>query len=150
VTVKEHDTLLPPASLAVHITRFVPAGKVVPLAGAQTIPATAQLSLAVAANVTLLLLHCAESVLLTIFAGHVITGFSVSLIVTVKLREALLPAVSLATQVTVRTPTAKVLPLAGVQVRLAREQLSVAVTTQVTLPFPHCPASAVPVMPLAG
>src|SRR5207249_7579096 len=53
--------------------------------------------------------------------------------VTVKLQVALLPWPSLALQVTVVGPMAKLPPLAGVQVTVAVPQLSVAVTAKVTL-----------------
>ena len=55
------------------------------------------------------------------------TGFSVSLIVTVKLQVLLFPLASLAVQVTVVVPTTNVLPLAGRQAILVTAQLSLAV-----------------------
>ena len=60
-------------------------------------------------------------------AGHVIFGASVSLTVTVKVQALVLPEASLAVQVTVVVPVAKVEPLGGTQVRLKLVQLSVAV-----------------------
>src|SRR5881409_959808 len=80
--------------------------------------------------------------------GHVITGSSVSFTVTVKLQVALFPWPSLALQVTVVGPRAKLLPLAGVQVTVAVPQLSVAVAAKVTL-LVQVPAEALTLM-LAG
>src|SRR6185369_5202424 len=63
--------------------------------------------------------------------------------VTVKVQTLTLPLASVAVLVTVVTPTGKVLPLAGLLTTLATLQLSVAVTTKVTLLRLHCPRSAV-------
>src|SRR5206468_1088010 len=106
--------------------------KLLPLAGVQVTVAVPQLSVAVAAKVTLLVQVPAEALTLML-AGQVIAGASVSLTVTVKLQVALLPWPSSAPQFTVVGPRAKLLPLAGVQVTVAVPQLSVAVTTKVTL-----------------
>src|SRR5438094_2505064 len=66
-------------------------------------------------------------------AGHVMTGASASLTVTVKLPVAPRRSSDLALQFTVVGPRAKLLPLAGVQVTVAVPQLSAAVTAKVTL-----------------
>ena len=66
-------------------------------------------------------------VLVTMFAGQVITGGVVSFTLTVKVQLAVLPLASVAVQVTVVAPTGKTLPLAGTQVTFVTEQLSVAV-----------------------
>ena len=58
--------------------------------------------------------------------GHVATGASVSLTVTVNEHVSALPAASEAMQVTVVAPAANVEPDAGVQVIVAPAQLSVA------------------------
>ena len=76
------------------------------------------------------------------FAGQVMTGASVSLIVMVKEQLALLPDGSLAVQVTVLVPFAKVEPEAGLQVTATEPLLSVAVALNVTLLRVHCPGSA--------
>ena len=68
--------------------------------------------------------------------------------VTVKLHVALLPLLSRAVLVTVVTPTGNVKPLAGLLVTLVTVQLSLAVTTNVTL-LAHIPVAAVTVR-LAG
>src|SRR5258705_9859439 len=91
VTVKVHWLLLPLLSRAVLVTVVVvPAGKEKPLAGTLTRLVTAQLSVAVTPNVTLLV-HCPGAALTVILAGHVITGGWVSLTVTVKVHSPPLP-----------------------------------------------------------
>ena len=65
-----------------------------------------------------------------------------SVIVTVKVQLLVLPLASVATLVTVVTPTGNVLPLGGVLTRFVTLQLSVAVTVNVTLLRLHRPASA--------
>src|SRR2546426_4565976 len=72
-------------------------------------------------------------------AGQVMEGFSVSLTVTVKLHQAVLPLASVAVQVTVVLPLAKVEPLAGLQLTVWPGQLSapagvVKVTTALHIP----------------
>ena len=59
-----------------------------------------------------------------IFDGQVIVGAWVSLILTVKLQVAWLPASSEAVQVTVVVPTGKTAPEAGEQVVVTVEQVS--------------------------
>ena len=66
-----------------------------------------------------------------------------SVTVTVKVQELVLPLASVAVLVTVVVPTGKVLLLGGVLTRLVTLQLSVAVTVKVTLLRLHRPASAV-------
>ena len=61
--------------------------------------------------------------------------------VTVKVHALLLPLLSRAVLVTVVTPTGKAKPLAGLLVRLATSQLSLAVTAKVTL-LVHIPGAA--------
>src|SRR5439155_541174 len=132
VTVKLHVALLPWPSLALQFTVVGPRAKLLPLAGVQVTVAVPQLSAAVTAKVTLLV-QVPPEVLTLMLAGQVTTGASVSLTVTVKLHVPELPWPSLALQFTVVGPKAKLLPLAGVQVTVAVPQLSVAVTTKVTL-----------------
>jgi hypothetical protein len=62
--------------------------------------------------------------------------------VTVNVQLLELPLASVATFVTVVTPTGKVLPLGGVLTRLVTVQLSVALTLKVTLLRLHRPGSA--------
>jgi hypothetical protein len=61
-------------------------------------------------------------------AGQVTTGGSVSVMVTVKLQTLVLPAASVATQLTVLVPMGKLEPLRGLQLTLTLGQLSVALT----------------------
>jgi hypothetical protein len=66
--------------------------------------------------------------LIVTLAGQVIEGFCVSVTVTVKVQVPVLGTVSVAVQVTVVTPLAKVEPEAGTHVTVrAPSQLSVAV-----------------------
>ena len=67
-----------------------------------------------------------EAVFVLMFAGQVSVGSSVSLTVTVNVQALVLPLASVAVQVTVLTPLLKLLPLAGVQLTVAPEQLSLA------------------------
>ena len=59
-------------------------------------------------------------------------GFSVSLILTVKLQLVVLLEESVAVQMTVLMPFAKVEPLVGVQATLTPRQLSLAIGAKVT------------------
>ena len=68
-----------------------------------------------------------SAVLVTIGAGQLAVGGSVSLTVTVKEQLAVLPLVSVAVQVTVVAPFGKLEPLAGAQLMLAPGQLSLTV-----------------------
>ena len=61
-------------------------------------------------------------------AGQAITGFSVSLTVTVNVQLAVLPAASVAVLVTVVVPFGKVEPEGGLLTTVTPGQLSVAVT----------------------
>src|ERR1035437_7925649 len=141
VTVKLHELVLPEESVAVQVTVVTPLAKVEPLGGTQATVTPGQLSVAVAAKVTLLLEHRPESVFATILVEQVTLGGSLSRIVTVKLHELVLPEESVAVQVTVVTPFAKVEPLAGLQTRLVTAQLSEAVAVKVTLLLEHLPRS---------
>jgi hypothetical protein len=76
--------------------------------------------------VTFALLHCPGSVLATISLEQKILGGCVSLTMTRKLQLAVLLALSVAVQVTVWVPLAKVEPLGGMQLTVTLGQLSVA------------------------
>ena len=131
---------LPLVSVTVHLTRFVPAAK---SDGALLVSeATAQLSLVAGVPNATLVAPQPELADTVTSAGQVISGSSVSLMVTVKVQVLLLPLASSAMFVTVVTPSGNVLPLDGTEVRLVTLQLSVAVTTKVTLLRLHCPAFA--------
>src|SRR6266496_2915504 len=77
VTVKVHWLLLPLRSVAVLVTVVTPTGKAKPLAGTLTRLVTAQLSVAVTLNVTLLV-HAPGGAFTVMFPGHVMTGGCVS------------------------------------------------------------------------
>src|SRR5438105_3773281 len=113
VTVNEPEAVLPDASCAVQLTVVTPAGNTEPEGGLQVTLTPGQLSVALAAKLT-----TAEDwphgTLVTMFAGQVTTGFSVSFTVTVKLQVEPSPAV----QLTVVVPFGKVEPGAGVHVTL--------------------------------
>src|SRR5437867_5260988 len=120
----------------------MPTGKVLPLGGLLTRLVTLQLSVALTLKVTLLRLQRPASAARIRLVGQVITGFWLSVTVTVKVQVLELPLASVAMLVTVVTPTGKVLPLGGVLTRLVTAQLSVAVTAKVTLLRLQRPASA--------
>ena len=126
VTVNEQVCSLLLASRAVQTTVLVPLPKCVPEAGTQVVEATLQLSEAVTENVTAASQR-PGSVAVTMFVGHVITGFSRSCTVTAKLQRFVLPPESVATQVTVVEPTGKRVPEAGEQTSVAPAQLSLKV-----------------------
>jgi len=73
VTVNVHVEVLPCASVAVLVTVVVPTTKLVPLAGLLDTVTPGQLSVALTANVTLLL-QAPGTALTVIFAGQVICG----------------------------------------------------------------------------
>jgi hypothetical protein len=112
VTVKLQLAMLPAASVTEQLTVVVPFGKTDPDAGLHVgVPTPGQLSVAVGMKFTTAE-HWPGSFPWVMFAGHVMTGFWVSLTVTVKLQ--LGPAVVV--QFTVVVPTGKVDPEAGVHV----------------------------------
>ena len=80
--------------------------------------------------------------------GQLMPGASVSLTVTLKPQLPVLPEASVAVQVTLFVPTAKVEPLVGVQLVVAPGQLSLAEALKLTT-AEHCPGS-VPVTMLVG
>src|SRR4029450_13586967 len=108
-----------------------PSPKPLPLAGTLTTLTPGQLSVAVTTKVTLL--EHVPNTLTTRLVEQVIAGGTVSVTVTVKVHVLLLPLLSRAVLVTVGVPTAKLRPLAGTLEMFVTVQLSVAVTTNVTL-----------------
>ena len=108
------DAVLPAASVAEQLTVVVPGAKVDPEAGVHvtaTEPST--ISLAVALKVTTA--PAAEVAETVILAGNDSVGGVVSTTVTLKLALPVLPAASVAEQLTVVVPNAKVEPDAGKQ-----------------------------------
>ena len=116
VTVNEHCAVFDEASVAVHVTVVTPRAKVAPDAGEHDTVAPGQLSEAVGVVKFTTAEHCPAAVVVVMFAGHVIVGFWLSTIVTVKVHCPVLLLASVAVQVTVVVPTAKVDPEAGVHV----------------------------------
>jgi hypothetical protein len=141
VTVKEQLPVLPALSVAEQVTFVWPTVKYVPDAGEQVgVSTPSQLSSALAVKVTLATVEHAPAVIV-IGPGQVTTGFSQSLTVTVKEQVPVLPALSVAEQVTVVCPTAKLEPEAGLQVGvITPSQLSSAVAVNETVAV-HTPAS---------
>jgi hypothetical protein len=146
VTVNVQALVLPLVSVAVQMTGVTPWPKVDPLAGVQLTVATAQLSVATGADQVAMAVHTPVSVFFVISAGQVMPGCWVSLTITVKLQVLVLPAASVAAQLTVVVPLLKVLPLVGLQLNATPGQLSVALTTYVTLLALHWPASVLTLM----
>jgi len=117
--------LLPWASVAVQVTVVGPTGNVEPDGGLHVTgrgPSTR--SIAFAANVTTAPLGPVASAVT--LAGTVSAGGVVSTTVTVKLALAVLPAISLAAQVTVVVPRWSVEPEGGVHAKVATPTSSVA------------------------
>ena len=139
VTENVQVLVLPLASVAMFVTVVTPTGKVLPLGGVLARLVTLQLSVAVTANVTLLRLQRPGSAVSKRLVGHTITGFCVSVIVTVKVQLLVLPLGSVAVLVTVVVPSGKVVPLAMLLTTLVTLQLSVALTVKVTLLRLHWP-----------
>jgi len=140
VTVKLQLLVLPDESHTVQVTFVVPLGKLKPLAGAQTVLVTAQLSPVTGLNVTFDV-HWPSAAGTVMSAGQRIVGGSESLTVTVKLQLFVLPDVSATVQTTFVVPVAKLEPLAGTQLVLATPQLSPTVTLNATFDA-HWPSAA--------
>ena len=115
VTVKLQALVLPLLSVAVQVTGVRPVLKVEPLAGLQTTGETAQLSVAPGAVQLATAAQRPGAVFWLILAGQVIDGFSVSLTVTSNWQVLLLPAPSVAVQVTCVVPFGKAAPVSGLQ-----------------------------------
>ena len=143
---------MPPASCATHVTVVVPRGKVCgEVIGVLPILQTTeggvvQLSVAVGVAKATEAVHLLASVGTVMLAGQVIFGASRSLTVTVKLHVPVRPESSVAEQVTVVVPTAKVcgevigvLPI--LQTTGGLPQLSVAVGVANVTEALHLPAS---------
>src|SRR5258708_36948578 len=79
------------------------------------------------------------------FPGQETTGLSVSLTTMLKLHPAVLPVASVAVQVTVFVPVAKLEPLGGTQTSATPGQSSVAVAAKFTTTL-HRPAAMLVVM----
>jgi len=128
-------------SVAVQVTELTPKAKVDPFVGLQITEASAQLSVAVGAGQVTTALQTPLSFVALMLAGQAMAGFSVSLTMTAKLQLLVFPLASVAVQLTVLLPFAKVLPLVGVQLTSTPGQLSLAEAVKVTLLRLHWPGS---------
>jgi hypothetical protein len=136
--------VFPAASVAVQITVVFPKGNAV---GALLLTlATPQLSAVVGVpKLTPVAVH-PVLVVAVIVESPVIVGGWVSFTVTINVDVAVLPAASVATQVTVVDPDTNILPDAGEQTTELTEQLSVAVGEANVTTAPQTPASLLTVM----
>src|SRR5216684_3804898 len=121
--------VLPAGSLAVQVTVVTPAGNVDPEAGLQLMVKVAvSLSGSVAETAYVTTAPLALVATAVMFAGRLRVGAVLSSTTTVALAEPVLPAVSVAEQVMVVVPRAKVLPEAGAHVGISEpDTASVAV-----------------------
>src|SRR5881397_2365513 len=147
VTLKTQLSVFPDASVAAEVTVVVPLGKLEPEGGVEVRVTPGQLSLAVALKLTTAE-HWPGSVPVTMSAGQITFGFSVSLTVTVKTQLSVFPEASVAVQVTAVVPFGKLEPESGVEVKVTPGQLSLAVALKLTT-AEHWPRS-VPVTMSAG
>ena len=126
--------------MAVQVTVVVPTTKLLPLAGLQAVVTPGQLSLPMAAYVTVAA-HSPAPLLTSMLAGHAMVGACASVIVTVKVQALAFMLASVAVQVTVVGPTGKLLPLAGLHTTTnPAGQLSLAVGAKLTTAA-HIPGS---------
>jgi hypothetical protein len=139
VTLNEHWSVLPAASVVTTVTAVVPIGKVEPEAGVATVVEPEQLSLPEALNVTTAP-QAPASLHAVMSAGQLATGFSQSLTVTVNEQFTVRPAASVPTTLTVVVPTGKVEPEAGVATTVEPGQLSCTDGWKVTT-APQAPVS---------
>jgi hypothetical protein len=129
VTVKDEEPVLLDASVAIQVMVVVPLANVEPPGGVQvTLPTPEQLSVAVGVVKLTTAEHWLVSVPLVILAGTDMEGACVSLMVTVKVQEPLLPEESATVQEMVVVPLENGEPDAGVQLTAPTpEQLSLAI-----------------------
>ena len=147
VTAKVHIAVLPAASVAVQVTVVVPTGKKLPLGGTHEAVTPGQLSPIVGGANATIAPQLPGSLLAETLAGQEMVGFSVSLTVTVKVHIPILPAASVAVQVTVVVPTVKNDPLGGLQTTDKDDvQLSETVGALYVTEAPHIPAALLTVI----
>lgn len=132
VTVNEQLAVWLDVSVAVQSTGVVPFGNVDPDGGLQLEVTPGQLSFAVGEKLTTAE-HRFSAVVVVMFAGQLIVGFSSSLTVTVNEHAVeVLPLASVAVHVTGVVPFWNVEPDAGLQLAVAPGQLSLAVAEKFT------------------
>ena len=95
---------------------------------------------------TLALLQVPASAVRLMVGGQVIDGGCASTTVTSNMHIAVLPAASVAVDVTLVVPTGKVDPDGGTDTTVTVTQVSVAVTVYVTFDLEHCPGLALTVI----
>jgi hypothetical protein len=133
VTVKLQVLVLPAWSVAVEVTTVHPSENCEPEGGLEVTFTVPQPPEAVTWKLTVAE-HWPGSVFWLTLQGQVMVGLEVvPFTVTVKVQVAVLPAASVAVEVTVVVPTTKLLPEAGVLVTTTPGQLSVAVTEKFTV-----------------
>lgn len=115
VTTNEQESWFWPASVAVHVTVFLPAGKNEPFGGVQDTLGLGQLSSTVAETKLKTAPHCPSSFGSIASGRQVIEGGVVSPTVTVKPQVAAQPSGPVAVQVTAVVPFGNAVPLAGLQ-----------------------------------
>src|SRR5262245_40575100 len=116
VTVNVQALVFPLASVAVQVTSVLPLANVAPLVGLHVTVSLGQGAVAAGAVKLATVVHWLEAVFVLMSAGHAaMTGFSVSLIVTVNVQALVFPLASVAVQVTVVVPLLKLEPVAGMQ-----------------------------------
>jgi len=127
VTVNAHVDLLPAASVAVTVTVVVPFGKTDPEAGLETTVVLEQLSVALGVKLTIAEQRLG-AVEVTMLAGQLTTGETVSFTVTVNEQLDEFEDASLTVQLTVVVPSGNVKPDCGLQTGVPTpEQLSLTV-----------------------
>src|SRR6185312_16103810 len=106
VTVKLHDAVLPEASVTTNMFVVVPFGNVDPLASPVVcaVVAPGQVSAPIGALYVTIAPHVPGSAFCVMLDGQESVGTSLSLIVTVKLQDAVLPDTSVTTKVFVVVP----------------------------------------------
>ena len=145
VTVNEQFAVWPLEAVTRCVTVVVPTGKVTPLPkpAIRVVVAPGQLSVPTGAVYVTVAPQVPGDVFTEIFAGHEITGTSLSVTVTVNEQSVVCPLEAVTRCVTVVIPTGKVLPLAGPAMRavLAPGQLSVPTGAVYVTVAPQVPAA---------
>ncbi|MED3574136.1 hypothetical protein P4452_17940 [Cytobacillus praedii] len=134
---KEQALIFPAASVAVQVTVVVPRGKNDPDAGVQTVVAPGQLSITVGSGKLTNAPLLPGSLNTVISSEQVIIGGSESTIVIVKEHSAVLPALSVAVQMTGVSPTLKKVPDSGEHETITPGQLSLAIGAGKLTKAPH-------------
>jgi len=138
---------MPLASTAVHRTLVIPSGKDEPDGGTQLKFAPGQLSITDGVGKFTAGEHWPGDAVTATLDGHTTLIRSISLTVTVNEHVAVAPPASVATQLTVVVPMAKLEPVGGEQTTLANGQLSTATGVKKLTVAVHLPGSFTWIMP---